>query len=86
MRFVLLRTLFLPVSSRCFSTFILLFICFFVSSACLADRGEMEENSCLYLCLQGMRNLNDLLCFYTMPCASMALATFMNPATLAPFT
>ena len=23
---------------------------------------------------------------YTMPCASMALATFMKPATLAPFT
>ena len=23
---------------------------------------------------------------YTIPCAIMALATFMNPATLAPFT
>ena len=23
---------------------------------------------------------------YTMPCASIALATFMKPATLAPFT
>ena len=24
--------------------------------------------------------------FYTIPCAIMALATFMKPATLAPFT
>ena len=24
--------------------------------------------------------------FYTTPCAMMALATFMKPATLAPFT
>ena len=26
------------------------------------------------------------VCRYRMPCAIMALATFMNPATLAPFT
>ena len=26
------------------------------------------------------------LCRYTMPCAIIALATFMKPATLAPFT
>ena len=34
---------------------------------------------------RGKRSGGEGVC-YTMPCAIMALATFMNPATLAPFT
>ena len=33
-----------------------------------------------------LRDLGFYAELYTMPCAIMALATFMKPATLAPFT
>lgn len=48
-------------------------------------RGKTEEAAPL---LHGGGLFPSVKCFafYTMPCAIMALATFMNPATLAPFT